>query len=170
MATAPQARRSAARSAARSGAPVSPLDEALRRVGDRWTLLVVESLLPGPRRFGELLEELDGLAPNILSGRLKALEADGLVAAAPYSRRPYRVAYALTAPGAELAGALRLLGPVGCAPHHGRIGPPPPRHVRHRGRGAVVVPHLRARRRRPRGPRHPLSVGDQGLAVRRLCS
>ena len=33
----------------------SPLAEALARVGDRWTLLVVETLLPGPRRFSELL-------------------------------------------------------------------------------------------------------------------
>ena len=45
----------------------APLDAALRRVGDRWSLLLVEALLPGPRRFGELLEGLDGLAPNILS-------------------------------------------------------------------------------------------------------
>ncbi|MFP5256519.1 MAG: winged helix-turn-helix transcriptional regulator [Acidimicrobiia bacterium] len=85
------------------------LDEALRLVGDRWTLLVVDALLPGPRRFGELLEQLPGLAPNILSKRLKALEGDGLVTAAPYSQRPYRLAYSLTATGAELAGALRLL-------------------------------------------------------------
>jgi DNA-binding HxlR family transcriptional regulator len=126
MATASRTRRIEAPSAA----PLSPLDEALRRVGDRWTLLVVEALLPGPRRFGELLEALEGLAPNILSRRLKALEADGLVAAAPYSRRPYRVAYALTAPGAELAGALRLLAqwgshrtPGGSAPlHHATCG------------------------------------------------
>jgi DNA-binding HxlR family transcriptional regulator len=108
-------------------APVSPLDEALRRVGDRWTLLVVEALLPGPRRFGELLEGLDGLAPNILSRRLKALEADGLVAAAPYSRRPYRVAYALTAPGAELAGALRLLAQWGS--HRSAGGAAPLHHA-----------------------------------------
>jgi DNA-binding HxlR family transcriptional regulator len=106
-----------------------PLDEALRRVGDRWSLLVVESLLVGPRRFGELLEGLDGLAPNILSRRLKALEGDGLVVAAPYSTRPYRVAYSLTAQGAELAGALRLLtqwgaqhGPGGAPFHHATCG------------------------------------------------
>jgi DNA-binding HxlR family transcriptional regulator len=93
--------------------PVSVLDAALQRVGDRWSLLVVEALLGGPRRFGELLDRLDGLAPNILSARLKALEAEGVVIARPYSRRPYRVAYALTASGAELAGALRLLGEWG---------------------------------------------------------
>jgi DNA-binding HxlR family transcriptional regulator len=89
--------------------PVSALDAALHRVGDRWSLLLVEALLPGPQRFNQLLEGLDGLAPNILSARLKALEAEGILAARPYSQRPYRVAYVLTARGAELAGALRLL-------------------------------------------------------------
>lgn len=110
--------------------PVSALDEALRRVGDRWTLLLVDSLLPGPRRFGELQALHDGLAPNILSRRLKALEADGVVTAVPYSQRPYRVAYRLTAGGADLAGALRLLAQwgaarsTGCAPpgHHATCG------------------------------------------------
>lgn len=92
---------------------VSPLDAALRQVGDRWTLLLVEALLGGPRRFGELLEALDGLAPNILSKRLKALEVGGLVTPVPYSQRPHRAAYALTASGAELAGALRLLAQWG---------------------------------------------------------
>lgn len=91
------------------------LDEAVRAVGDRWTLLLVEALLGGPRRFGELLAGLDGLAPNILSRRLKALEADGIITSTPYSRRPYRVAYALTASGAELASAVRLLAQWGAA-------------------------------------------------------
>jgi len=95
--------------------PVSALDEALQRIGNRWTLLLVEALLLGPRRFGELLDALDGLAPNILSSRLKALEAQGVVAARPYSQRPRRVDYALTASGAELAGALRLLAQWGAA-------------------------------------------------------
>lgn len=98
---------------ARRTPPVSALDAALHRVGDRWSLLLVEALLERPRRFGELLEQLDGLAPNILSSRLKALESEGVLAARPYSRRPYRVAYALTASGAELAGSLRLLAQWG---------------------------------------------------------
>ena len=117
------------RSAPPASAPAHGLDEALRSVGDRWSLLVVESLLIGPRRFGELLDGLDGLAPNILSRRLKALEAEGLVVATPYSNRPVRVAYALTAQGAELAGALRLLAQwgaqrtPGAAPlHHATCG------------------------------------------------
>src|SRR5688500_2664423 len=97
----------------RRNPPISALDAALHRVGDRWSLLLVEALLGGPRRFGELLEGLDGLAPNILSSRLKALEAEGVLAARPYSHRPYRAAYVLTASGAELAGALRLLAQWG---------------------------------------------------------
>jgi DNA-binding HxlR family transcriptional regulator len=93
--------------------PVSALDVTLHRVGDRWSLLLVEALLGGPRRFGELLADLDGLAPNILSNRLKALEGEGLLTARPYSARPRRVTYVLTASGTELAGALRLLAQWG---------------------------------------------------------
>ena len=87
----------------------SPLAEALASVGDRWTLLVVEALLAGPRRFNDLLAQIPGLAANILSERLKRLEREALLVARPYSERPPRVAYELTAEGRELAGALRLL-------------------------------------------------------------
>jgi len=85
------------------------LRTALARVGDRWTLLVVNALLAGPRRFNELADELDGIAPNVLSQRLRRLEADGLVVAQPYSAHPARHAYELTGEGAALAGAMRLL-------------------------------------------------------------
>ena len=87
----------------------SALAEALARIGDRWTPLVVEALLPGPRRFNDLLGEIPGIAANILSDRLKRLERDGLLVARPYSQRPPRADYQLTAEGTELAGALRLL-------------------------------------------------------------
>jgi DNA-binding HxlR family transcriptional regulator len=87
----------------------SPLAEALARVGDRWTLLVVEALLPGPQRFNDLLSHIPGIAANILSERLKRLERDGLLVARPYTKRPPRAAYQLTAEGTELAGALRML-------------------------------------------------------------
>jgi DNA-binding HxlR family transcriptional regulator len=91
----------------------SPLAAALERVGDRWSLLLVEALLPGPRRFGELEEAVTGIAPNILADRLRRLESERIVSATPYSERPPRFAYALTAEGAELAGALRLLADWG---------------------------------------------------------
>jgi DNA-binding HxlR family transcriptional regulator len=87
----------------------TPLDRALSRVGDRWTLLVVEALLDAPRRFGELSAAVPGIAPNILASRLRKLEQEGLVVSSPYSTRPLRQRYALTADGKELAGALAVL-------------------------------------------------------------
>jgi DNA-binding HxlR family transcriptional regulator len=91
----------------------SPLAEALAAVGDRWTLLVVEALLGGSLRFNELQERIEGIAPNILSNRMRRLEQEGLVLAQPYSERPPRFIYELTAAGRELAGALRLLADWG---------------------------------------------------------
>ena len=91
----------------------SPLAEALASVGDRWTLLVVEALLGGPQRFNDLLGQIPGIAANILSERLKRLEREGLLIARPYSERPPRAAYQLTAEGTELAGALLLLAQWG---------------------------------------------------------
>ncbi len=91
----------------------SALAAALDRVGDRWSLLLVEALLPGARRFGELGESLTGIAPNILADRLRRLERGGILVGTPYSRRPLRMEYALTADGRELAGALHLLADWG---------------------------------------------------------
>jgi len=104
----------------------SPLAEALARVGDRWTLLVVEALLAGPRRFNDLLGQIPGIAANILSERLRRLEREALLVARPYSERPPRAAYQLTAEGRELAGALRLLAHWG-ARHADPAGGP--RHL-----------------------------------------
>jgi DNA-binding HxlR family transcriptional regulator len=91
----------------------SPLARALERVGDRWTLLVVDALLDGPRRFNELSEAVSGIAPNILTQRLRRLEQEALLFARPYSERPRRMEYELTESGRELAGALRLLADWG---------------------------------------------------------
>jgi DNA-binding HxlR family transcriptional regulator len=98
------------------------LSEAAERIGDRWSLLVVGALLAGPRRFGDLLADLDGIAPNVLSKRLVRLEAEGLVVGEPYSRRPVRHTYRLTAAGADLAGALRMLAQWGASHRTGRHG------------------------------------------------
>ena len=94
-------------------APTSALSAALERVGDRWTLLVIEALLGGPMRFGDVQAELPGIAPNILTQRLRHLEREALVVSRPYSERPPRFVYELTSAGAELAGALRLLADWG---------------------------------------------------------
>lgn len=91
----------------------SPLDAALERVGDRWSLRIVDALLGGPLRFGELAAAIDGIAPNILAERLRRLVRAGILVARPYERRPVRYEYALTADGAELAAAVRALADWG---------------------------------------------------------
>ncbi len=96
----------------RSDEPATPLELALERVGDRWSLLIVEALLDGSRRFNELAEGV-GIAPNILTDRLRRLEREGVVLARPYSERPPRMEYELTSAGHDLAGALRLLADWG---------------------------------------------------------
>ena len=100
------------------------LDEALARVGDRWTLLIVRRLLIGPGRFNELMDQVNGIAPNILTKRLRQLETDGLLVSSPYSQRPLRLRYTLTQPGQELASALEQLRTWGAA----QVGAPLPRH------------------------------------------
>lgn len=92
---------------------MTPLEAALDRVGDRWSFLLVEALLDGPRRFGELRDALPTIAPNILTDRLRRLEREGIVLARPYQERPPRAEYSLTADGRDLAGALRLLADWG---------------------------------------------------------
>jgi len=91
----------------------SPLEAALERVGDRWSLLLVEALLDGPRRFNELGDAVPGIAPNILTDRLRRLERERIVVATPYQQRPPRMSYALTADGLGLASVLRLLADWG---------------------------------------------------------
>jgi len=119
------------RTAIRKDGPVtSGLDAAMARVGDRWTLLVVDALLEGPRRFSELQADIPRLAPNVLTARLRRLEGQGLVLAVPYSDRPPRLEYRITEAGRELAGALRLLARWGSresggeaeGPHHRSCG------------------------------------------------
>jgi DNA-binding HxlR family transcriptional regulator len=91
----------------------------------------VQALLGGSRRFNDLLEQIPGIAPNILSERLKRLERDALLVSRPYTDRPPRAAYQLTAEGMELAGTLRLLAHWGArhtlpadTPRHAACGTP----------------------------------------------
>ncbi len=101
----------------------SALADALATVGDRWTLLLIAALLDGPRRFGELQEEVLGIAPNVLAQRLRQLERNALLIARPYSERPPRFVYELSAAGQELAGALRLIAGWGARNAEGATAP-----------------------------------------------
>ncbi len=78
------------------------LAAALDQVGDLWALLVVRELLFGPRRFTELAAGLPGVGSNTLTGRLKQLEADGVIARRWLPPPAASTVYALTPRGQQL--------------------------------------------------------------------
>jgi DNA-binding HxlR family transcriptional regulator/putative sterol carrier protein len=82
------------------------LARALDVAGDRWTLLIVRELLPGPRRFTDLLEGLPGVSRNLLAERLRELENDGILARQELPPPAARQVYELTDDGRDLAGAM----------------------------------------------------------------
>ncbi|WP_413355268.1 winged helix-turn-helix transcriptional regulator [Microbacterium sp. 1P06AB] len=86
---------------------MSDLAAALEVVGARWALLIVEQLLEGPQRYGDLQRQL-GVPTNMLATRLKELEATGVLRRLPLKHNTR--AYVLTGRGLELADAITALG------------------------------------------------------------
>ncbi|MEU6729823.1 helix-turn-helix domain-containing protein [Nonomuraea wenchangensis] len=76
--------------------------DVLNRVGDKWTLGVVNELGAGPRRFNELRRAMPGISQRMLTSTLRGLERDGLVTRSVYAEVPPRVDYELTALGRTL--------------------------------------------------------------------
>ena len=87
--------------------------KALDLVGERWTLLLVRDLLLGGRRFSDLLGAMPGLTPNLLSQRLKQLQADSLVAQHRLPPPQATTVYELTELGRELEPVVLALGRFG---------------------------------------------------------
>ena len=100
-----------------------PISRALDRVGDRWTLLILRDLHAGPARFKDLQTGLTGIASNLLSERLQALEASGLIQKATSE---FGVSlYALTSLGEKTDQLLFELARFGGQmPHPSKINKP----------------------------------------------
>jgi DNA-binding HxlR family transcriptional regulator len=73
--------------------------QTLDVLGDRWTLLILRDLMAGLHRYNDILESCSGMSPNVLSDRLKRLEAEQLVIRNYYKELPPRVEYTLTDKG-----------------------------------------------------------------------
>jgi DNA-binding HxlR family transcriptional regulator len=87
-----------------------PVARTMELIGDGWTILVLRDLfLHGPRRFQDFQESLQGIAPNTLSARLKAMEGNGLIARQQYSEHPPRLEYHLTDKGKSLGPIVKAL-------------------------------------------------------------
>jgi DNA-binding HxlR family transcriptional regulator len=92
------------------GIDTCPVARTLDLIGERWTILLLRDLLlEGPRRFADFQASLPGVAPNILSARLKALEDTGLVERVLYNERPPRVEYRLTPKGKSLGPVVKAM-------------------------------------------------------------
>lgn len=83
-----------------------PLARALDVIGDRWTLLVARELFLSPKRFTDIEQRLPGIAPNLLSSRLKDLEAAGLVTRRRLDPPAASTVYELTDRGRGLESAV----------------------------------------------------------------
>lgn len=109
------------------------LARTLDVLGERWTLLLIRELLLGPRRFTDLLSGLPGIAPNLLSDRLRALETHGVISRATLPPPAGARVYELTERGRRLQPALLELARWGMDPIQ------PPRAHEHRQPGWYAI-------------------------------
>ena len=77
-------------------------EHAIQLLGKRWTGLILDALLGGPRRFCELTATVEGLSDRVLSDRLRELELEGIIERVVYPQIPVRVEYRLTEKGHDL--------------------------------------------------------------------
>ena len=83
--------------------------EVLQRVGDKWSILVIDLLGQGTKRFSELHRSVDGITSRMLTVTLRGLERDGIVTRTIHPVIPPRVDYALTPMGLTLLDAIGAL-------------------------------------------------------------
>ena len=89
--------------------PDCPTRVVLDRIGDKWTVLVINALHDGPLRFSELRARIGGVAAKVLTQTLRAMERDGLLTRTVHAQVPPRVDYELTPLGASLTAPIQAL-------------------------------------------------------------
>ncbi len=83
--------------------------EVLQRVGDKWSVYVIDLLGQGTKRFTELHRAIDGITARMLTVTLRGLERDGIVTRTIHPVIPPRVEYALTPMGRTLLDTIGRL-------------------------------------------------------------
>ncbi len=87
--------------------PLCPISRTAMILGSRWTAQIIRELLDhGPRRFQDFSDALEGIAPTMLSNRLKMLEESGVVERQIYETHPPRAEYKLTDKGRKMSGII----------------------------------------------------------------
>ncbi len=145
--------------------------KALEVIGERWSLLIVRSVMHGNRRFGEMQGSL-GIARNVLSARLQRLIDEEILERRAYQESPPRYEYFLTEKGLDLWPALIAL--LHWGDRYSPSGEGPRRLIVHKECGGEVsergicescgkVLHARDARQLP-GPGAKVPAGASSLA------
>ena len=82
--------------------PACPVETTLTLIGDKWKVLILRDLLPGPKRFGELKKSIGTVSQKVLTAQLRDMEHSGLLTRTVYPEVPPRVEYSLTELGRSL--------------------------------------------------------------------
>lgn len=90
-----------------------PVRRTAQIIDGKWTTQIVRDLLPGKKRYSELLAGLPGISPKILAQRLRLLEGHGLLTKTIYAEVPPRTEYELTALGFQLKNVIKAMGRFG---------------------------------------------------------
>lgn len=90
-----------------------PMGTCMALLGGAWTTNIVWQLSGGPRRFGELLRDIPGVSPKVLTARLRLLQDKGVVTREVLPTSPPSVEYALSDLGTELVPVIDSIVRVG---------------------------------------------------------
>jgi DNA-binding HxlR family transcriptional regulator len=128
-----------------------PVARTLEKIGDKWSLLIIRDLLPGPQRFTDLLGYLNHITPKWLTQRLRELESSGII---ERDRKPGRrqAWYRLTPAGRDLSPIVEALASWG---FRYAMRPPLPGEVVHPDKlmTALTLSLNQKRKRLPRAVR-----------------
>lgn len=95
--------------------PACPVSRTAQLIDGKWTTLIVRDLLPGKKRYSELLQSLQGISPKMLAARLKFMEEQGLISKTIYPEVPPRTEYCLTAKGQGLQRVIAAMAEFGAS-------------------------------------------------------
>ncbi len=90
------------------------VDATMSVIEGRWkTVILCKLYKNGPMRFNQLMKDIDGISPRILTKQLKEMEADGIVDRTSYPEIPPRVEYSITDKGLSLGPILAAMADWG---------------------------------------------------------
>ncbi len=89
--------------------PENLVEMALKAMGDRWKVMIIQELMDGTKRFGEIKRELGNITQKVLTSNLRALEEKGILIRTVYAQIPPHVEYTLTSLGYSLKPVLESM-------------------------------------------------------------